>query len=46
MTIVAKRVICSKCGKKFAWNPDVGKSCCPRCGKMWHISDMFKIRKK
>lgn len=25
---------CLKCGKKFAWNPDVGQLWCPKCGPL------------
>lgn len=40
MTLVASRVKCSKCGKKFFWNPDVGRGNCPRCGKRWTMKDL------
>lgn len=40
MTLVASRVKCSKCGKKFFWNPDVGRGNCPRCGKRWTMQDL------
>ena len=31
MTIVPITKKCSKCGKKYSWNPDVGKMVCPYC---------------
>lgn len=45
MTLIAKRVKCAKCGKKFFWNPDVGKGHCPRCGKRWSTFDELNDRK-
>lgn len=40
MSLVPSRVKCSKCGKKFFWNPDVGRGNCPRCGKRWTMQDL------
>lgn len=46
MTLVARRVKCLNCGKKFFWNPDVGKGNCPRCGKRWSMSMIEKMIEK
>lgn len=32
MTIMPMYKICSKCRKRYFWNPDVGRFCCPDCG--------------
>ncbi|MGN0438460.1 MAG: hypothetical protein ACI4F4_08070 [Lachnospiraceae bacterium] len=32
MTMVPMFKTCSKCKRKYAWNPDVGKMWCPYCG--------------
>ncbi len=32
MTIVPMYKTCSKCHKRYSWNPDVGKFKCPHCG--------------
>ena len=32
MTMFAMYKICSRCKRKYAWNPDVGKFRCPYCG--------------
>lgn len=34
MTMIPLYVKCSRCKKKYSWNPDVGKMRCPRCGKI------------
>lgn len=35
MSIRPMQVKCSKCGKKFSYNPDVGKFLCPKCGAIY-----------
>ena len=47
---------CPLCGKKYSWNPDVGKMWCPQCGIMGapgagdipfkKLSDIFKKKDK
>ena len=34
MSILPIMKKCSRCGKKYSWNPDVGKLRCPKCGAM------------
>ena len=43
MTLVPNRVKCTKCGKRFFWNPDVGKGNCPRCGRRWKSMNISKV---
>ena len=31
MTIIPISKVCTKCHKKYTWNPDVGKIFCPYC---------------
>lgn len=33
MSFVAEKKKCSKCGRLYSWNPDVGKIQCPYCKK-------------
>lgn len=32
MSLSPEKRQCSQCGKKYSWNPDVGKINCPHCG--------------
>lgn len=32
MSLLPEKRQCSQCGKIYSWNPDVGKTKCPRCG--------------
>lgn len=32
MTLIPVYKKCSKCKKKYSWNPDVGNMFCPNCG--------------
>ena len=32
MSMLPMSVKCSKCGKKFSYNPSVGNFLCPNCG--------------
>ena len=31
MTMVPMYKKCPKCKRRYSWNPDVGKMCCPYC---------------
>ena len=31
MTIIPIFKKCPVCGKKYVWNPDIGKTICPHC---------------
>lgn len=33
MTYMPQYKICSKCKRRYSWNPDVGNLCCPYCHK-------------
>lgn len=55
MTMVPMYKICSRCKRKYPWNPDVGKMWCPNCSLLgvssedisWKkIKDVLKGRKK
>lgn len=56
MTMVPMYKTCSRCKRKYSWNPDVGKMWCPYCGPLgmpdtgdipWRkIKDAIKGRKK
>lgn len=56
MTMVPKYKTCSRCKRKYSWNPDVGKIWCPYCSPLgmsstgeipWRkIKDVLKGRKK
>lgn len=35
MSLLPMMVKCPKCGKKFSYNPDVGKMMCPKCGAIY-----------
>lgn len=34
MTMVPMYKTCSRCKRKYFWNPDVGKMWCPYCGPL------------
>lgn len=56
MTMMPMYKTCSKCKRKYSWNPDVGRMLCPYCGQLsvsgaedilWRkIKDVFKGKKK
>lgn len=34
MTMVQMYKKCSRCKRRYSWNPDVGKMWCPYCGQL------------
>lgn len=51
MTMLPILKKCPLCGKKYSWNPDVGKFFCPHCSKsdekpLDTIGKLFKKKEK
>lgn len=47
MSMRPMKVKCPRCGKKYDYNPSVGKFLCPKCGKPYSPdSDPEKIKTK
>lgn len=42
MSFVAEKKKCSKCGRLYSWNPDVGKIQCPCCKKKRRKGELEK----
>ncbi len=42
MSFVAEKKKCSKCGRLYSWNPDVGKIQCPYCKKKKGTGELEK----
>ena len=46
MTIVPMFKVCSKCKKRYSWNPDVGKIICPYCKGIGLVGEIgYKVLK-
>lgn len=37
MTMLPMYKKCSRCKRKYSWNPDVGKMWCPYCGPLGQV---------